>query len=207
MDKDKSKELISTKRGKNQPTSNVPVKRHGFHSKARQKLIESFFRDDLKPDELDFMDMKEALKKKNKYDERLGIALMDHMGKGMSYASFAGVLNISQSQLQRWEHEHPEWKEWKMRAYAKALNFWENILVQGAAGDRKSEAKQMIFKLKNMFPEEYKDKVEIENTTPTQIIINGLDGGWDGKEVFDAESKEVEEDVTVIEYNEEIDDV
>ena len=192
--------------GKETPTREVETVRHGF--KSREKMLSDIFRDDLKPDDFDFMDIKKDFKARSIYDERLGLPLVEHMGNGKSYNSFAGVLGVSATTLHAWEEKHPDWLEWKERAVAVALNFWEGILIDGITKEVKTEAKLMIFKLKNMFPDEYKEKIEVENVTPTTIVIEGLEGDFTGSDIEDADytilSKE--EKIPTIEFND-IDDV
>jgi DNA-binding transcriptional regulator YiaG len=196
-----AKKLIG-KRGS--PIQNKPTQVHGHHAGIYGKVIERMFEHDSSLVEREHMDIiEEKFRTKALYDSRFGIKLVEHMSQGLSYQSFAGVIGISKTVLDRWE-EHEEWIEWKNRAIAQGLLYWERMLHDATTKEALADAKLMIFKLKNMFPDEYKDKVEVEgNMAPTQIIIKGLTGEDEDDDVIEAEAVEVVEPLQIIDASEE----
>ena len=181
--------------------------RHGH--KTREKVVNLIMRDNnsqLMSNE-EFDQIKELFRKRGIYDERFGPSLVDYMSSGNSYHSFAGAIGVSVNVLKKWEEAEPEWIVWRDRGFAAALLFWEDRLNRAATKVEQADAKLMIFKLKNMFPEDYKEKVEVSGEmAPTSIIIKGLSDlglGHSGEEEEDDIIEEV--DYTEIPNNNEID--
>jgi DNA-binding transcriptional regulator YiaG len=175
---------------------NKPTTVHGHHAQIYSMVIKKMFEHDSSLVDKEEMEViKEKFRLKALFDERFGIKLVEHMSRGLSYQSFAGAIGVSKRVLERWE-ENEDWMEWKARAVAQGLLYWENMLHDATTKEALADAKLMIFKLKNMFPDEYKDKVEVEtNQAPTQIIIKGLTGLAEDEE----EDEEDIEDAQIIE--------
>lgn len=178
--------------GKRGPdVQNKPTNVHGHHAQIYSHVLNSMFKHDSSlVDKEDMEVIKEKFRLKALFDERFGIKLVEHMANGLSYQSFAGAIGVSKRVLERWE-ENEDWILWKERAVAQGLLYWEKMLHDATTKEALADAKLMIFKLKNMFPEEYKEKVELEtNMAPTQIIIKGLTGmdeEEDEEEIVEAE--------------------
>ena len=195
--------------GKRGPdVQNKPTTVHGHHAQIYSHVIKKMFEHDSSlVDKEDMEVIKEKFRLKALFDERFGIKLVEHMASGLSYQSFAGAIGVSKRVLERWE-ENDSWIEWKARAVAQGLLYWEQMLHAATTKEALADAKLMIFKLKNMFPDEYKDKVEVEtNQAPTQIIIKGLTGlDEEDEEEEDIEEAELVEP-DLIEYDNILDDV
>ena len=67
---------------------------------------------------------------KTDYDERL----IEHLNRGLSYESFAGVVGVNRDTLYEWEKRYPTWKEAKALGKMKSLLFWERMGIAGTAG-------------------------------------------------------------------------
>ena len=100
--------------------------------------------------------------------------LILHMGKGKSFKSFAGAIGVTRNTLYQWKRSIPDFADAVDIAWSKAMLYWETQLDEGARGEIKANASLMIFKLKNMFPNDYVDKQEIVNkhVMPTSISFN-----------------------------------
>ena len=104
------------------------------------------------------------------YKEEYNDALVKHMETGRSYETFACKVECDISMLYRWEENFPAWYNAKKIAFAKCLNYWENILIDATSDKLKSNASLLIFKLKNSFPDLYSDKVELNHTG--EVVFN-----------------------------------
>jgi hypothetical protein len=51
--------------------------------------------------------------------------LIDHMGEGLSYESFAGTLGVCKKTLYNWEKEFPEFEQAKGIGLEKGRLYWE----------------------------------------------------------------------------------
>lgn len=69
-----------------------------------------------------------------KYKPELCDELINHMSKGYSFESFAGVINVTRSLLYIWLDEYPEFKEAKEIAFAKRALFAEEQMINQAMG-------------------------------------------------------------------------
>lgn len=60
--------------------------------------------------------------------------LIEHMVGGLSYESFAGLVNVNIDTLYQWEKDHSEFSEAKKMAEPKGRLFWERIGKRMALG-------------------------------------------------------------------------
>ena len=108
--------------------------------------------------------------------------LIEHMEKGFSFESFAGVLRTGKEQIYRWLEENEEFRNAKKIADMLCLLRWEKIGMAGMMGKtkdmdiKKFNAAIFCFNMKNRFG--WRDKVETE-----------IKGGGDFKITFN-EAKE-----------------
>lgn len=98
------------------------------------------------------------------YDE----LLIKHMSKGMSFASFGGVVNVGRTTLFEWVDRHPTFAEAYKTAKEKAFLFYEKILSAKVSGQdidgfdpKKSDTACLIFALKTRFRDQYTEAKEI----------------------------------------------
>lgn len=105
--------------------------------------------------------------------------VIEHMEKGFSFESFAGVVDTCVDTLYEWGKRYPEFFEAKKKAFAKCRIFWEAKGVEGLFSEtvvdgRISKSKSMnsaiwIFNMKNRF--RWTDKVE-HSVDPQKNTIN-----------------------------------
>lgn len=101
---------------------------------------------------------------KKEYSEQL----IEHMGKGLSFESFAGVCRVCKDTLYEWEKVHSEFSDAKKIGLELNRLFWEKLGVDyikdestAGVGSTKLNATVYIFNMKNRFPKEWRDKQEI----------------------------------------------
>lgn len=106
------------------------------------------------------------------YRKEFGHKLVQHMRTGRSLASFAGSIGVSPTTLKRWEEEHPEFRE--AIEIAKSINMgkWEEIAIDQATGETKGNSATTTFMMKNLHPDEYKDKQVVENEGNVVFMID-----------------------------------
>ena len=96
-----------------------------------------------------------------KYREEYCQMLIDHMAKGYSFEAFAGVVNISTSNLYEWVGRHEAFQEARNIAFNKSMLFWEKVGKGGATGQIKGfSAAAWIFNMKNRF--KWSDRQDFE---------------------------------------------
>ena len=91
---------------------------------------------------------------KPEYCERL----VEHMGKGLSYESFAGEIGCCRRTLYNWEESQPAFLHAKKEAFEKCMLYWEKIGLGQATGQLKGSTASWIFNMKNRFG--WMDKTE-----------------------------------------------
>ena len=102
--------------------------------------------------------------------------LIQHMAEGLSFESFAAVVDSTKKTLYNWADANPEFLHAKERGTDKCRLFWEKLGVdhiitksESFGKGEGSESKALntgvyVFNMKNRFPEEWKDKKEVDNT-------------------------------------------
>lgn len=109
---------------------------------------------------------------KGQYRKEFGHKLINHMRTGRSFASFAGTIGVSPTTISGWRDEHPDFKE--ALEIAKSVNMaaWEDIAIDQATGETKGNSSTTTFMMKNLHPDEYKDKQVIENEGNVVYMIS-----------------------------------
>jgi hypothetical protein len=82
--------------------------------------------------------------------------LIDHMDEGLSFESFAGVIDVCTDTLYKWSDEdceqfHEDFFEAKKCAFAKNLLWWEREGIRGLWSSREGSfnSSNYIFQMKN----------------------------------------------------------
>jgi hypothetical protein len=88
----------------------------------------------------------------------------DHMAKGYSFESFAAIAGCQKQTLYNWQSAYPEFFDSVKEAFELCRIFWEEKGIDLVTGDSNGNATAWIFQMKNRFPEEWKDKKEVDNT-------------------------------------------
>jgi hypothetical protein len=108
----------------------------------------------------------------SKYKKEYCESLVDHMAKGFSFASFAGLVGVCEDTLFEWADAHSEFDEAKSRAFAKCQLFWEQMGSDGAwnfsgEGSKNLNTTYWIFNMKNRF--KWRDKHADEHDTKVEV--------------------------------------
>lgn len=87
---------------------------------------------------------KKAAKKKpavmgrpTKYDPSYCVDLMEHMGKGLSFESFASTIQVNRDTLYAWRTAHKDFSDAWVMGRDRCLTFWENLGAAGIMGLKK----------------------------------------------------------------------
>lgn len=112
------------------------------------------------------------------YKEEYCELLIEHMAKGFSFESFAGVVGVSKQTLYDWAERHSEFLDAKKVAFEENRYFWEKIGIELANGKNvDGNPTAWIFNMKNRFREEWRDKQEIEQNSNVNLS-GGVSINW-----------------------------
>ena len=98
-----------------------------------------------------------------KYKQEYCDMVIEHMSEGASLTSFAASIDVSRSTIDNWMSENPEFLEAVKIAKAKCGQWWEQLGRSNAITGQ-GNATLVIFGLKNMAPDEWREKQEIVQT-------------------------------------------
>lgn len=127
------------------------------------------------------------------YDPQYCEDLIDHMIKGLSFESFAATIWVHRDTLYEWVKVHPEFSDAKKIGMEQARLWWEKKGQEGlfsqseydkdaGTGSSKSmNAAVWIFNMKNRFPQDWKEKQEVEHSG--EVIQ------WHETKTYDPEQK------------------
>lgn len=103
-------------------------------------------------------------------------AIVAHMAEGASATSFAASVGVCRETISEWAATHPEFSVAVKKGKAACATWWEALGRKNAATGAGS-ATLVIFGLKNMAPDEWREKQEIDHRStdgtmsPTRIEI------------------------------------
>ena len=112
-----------------------------------------------------------------KYEQRFCEEVVEHMKDGASLTSFAAEINVARSTINEWMDANPEFSEAVKRGKAKCAAWWEKQGRSGATGNKDINPTLVIFGLKNMAAEDWREKQEIDHRStdgsmsPTRIEL------------------------------------
>ena len=89
--------------------------------------------------------------------------VIEHMAEGASITSFAAEIGVARSSINEWMEQNPEFSEAVKIAKAKCSAWWERVGRRNAV-EGGGNATLVIFGLKNMAPDEWREKQEIEHS-------------------------------------------
>lgn len=121
-------------------------------------------------------EQKRSAGRPSKYDPKYCDMIIEHMEEGASMASFAAEINVARSTLNEWIENHPAFSEAVKIGKAKCAAWWERLGRAGAMGGDVNPT-LVIFGLKNMAAEDWRDRQDINHTSsdrsmsPTRIEI------------------------------------
>lgn len=120
----------------------------------------------------------------SKYKPEYCQMLIDHMGSGLSYESFAAVIKVNRDTLYAWEKEYPDFSDAKKEAFDQNLLFWEKLGIDHVLNEAHEEESEedgtykktskslnhtvWIFNMKNRH--KWRDKQPDEN----EVIVNNF---------------------------------
>lgn len=109
----------------------------------------------------------------SKYEPLFCDMLVDHMSKGQSFNSFAGVIKVTIPTIKRWEELHEEFATARELGEALSLTYWEQEATDNANGTKAVKNFDALkFKLKTTHPEEFKDGDKLTLGTDLNFIID-----------------------------------
>lgn len=87
--------------------------------------------------------------------------VIEHMACGATLTSFAAEVNVARSTINEWIDNHPEFREATGIGKAKAAAWWEKVNRGLATGEKEGNATSTIFGLKNLAPEDWNDRKDL----------------------------------------------
>jgi transposase len=110
--------------------------------------------------------------------------------EGKGKAEMARELEIHHSTFSAWQEEHPEFSAAVKEALFRSQAWWEGKGRQATFGEVQGfNATSYIFNMKNRFPDEWRDKHEVENkhdvSDPLADLLAAVASS--GKRVTDAD--------------------
>ena len=99
----------------------------------------------------------------SKYKPTYCDLVIEHMSEGASLTSFAAEIGVARSSINEWMENHAEFSEAVKIGKAKCAAWWEK-LGRNNAITGEGNATLVIFGLKNMAPEDFRDKQEVHQT-------------------------------------------
>ena len=109
-----------------------------------------------------------------KYKREYCDAVIQHMSEGASLTSFAAEVDVCRATITVWMEEHPEFLASVKKAKAKCAAWWEQKGREGASGKSPVNPTLVIFGLKNMAPDEWRDKQELDHTSSDKSMAPQL---------------------------------
>ena len=104
-----------------------------------------------------------------KYKKEYCEKLIAHMGQGLSFESFAGVVDVDRDTVYHWLTLFPPFSDAKKKGTEKCRLFWEKMGIGLSAGKLKNgQAGVWVYNMKCRFSKEWRDNAE----TPTNVNIN-----------------------------------
>ena len=109
--------------------------------------------------------------------------------EGMSHRQIARHLGISSPTLYLWAEKYPDFSNILQKARDELVSRYERALLGQAEGNVTGNATAGIFMLKNLAPDEYRDRREhkVEVTDTLDLDFTGFD------EAIDADYEEVDD--------------
>lgn len=100
------------------------------------------------------------------YDPAYCDRVVEHMADGASLTSFAAEVDVARSTINEWMDAHADFSEAVKRGKAKCAAWWEkqgrNIAQKGGGPGANT---LVIFGLKNMGAEDWRDKQEVDHSS------------------------------------------
>src|SRR5690625_2115735 len=124
--------------------------------------------------------VKRPVRRPSKYRHEYCDMVVEHMSEGASLTSFAAEIDVSRETISEWSRVHPEFSVAVKKGKAKCASWWERLGRTGAMGGDVNPT-LVIFGLKNMSPEDWREKQEIDHRSgdhsmsPTRTAVDMTD--------------------------------
>lgn len=106
----------------------------------------------------------------SKYKPEYCQLLIEHMEKGFSFESFAGIVGTCRQTIYTWTEDYPEFLDAKKEASGRCQVFWEEQGLKGLWNQHQGKnlnTSNWIFQMKNRFG--WKDRVESEHSVSEKV--------------------------------------
>ena len=97
-----------------------------------------------------------------KYDTAMCDTVRELGKQGLTHTAIAATLDVSRETLYRWRDEYEDFSDALKAARSAAQHKWERILMGQANGSINGNATAAIFAMKNQFPDDYRDRREMD---------------------------------------------
>jgi hypothetical protein len=110
----------------------------------------------------------------SKYDPKYGEDIVALATDGASLLECALEIGVSKQTLFNWGEEHPEFLDALNRAKAKRQIWWERV-HRSCASTGTGNAASIMFGLKNIAPDDYKDNIGLnhggQKDNPIKVVV------------------------------------
>jgi transposase-like protein len=100
----------------------------------------------------------------SKYKEEFCELVVELGKEGKSYTAIAAEIGVVRDTLYDWMDVYPDFSYAMKRSRQEAQEWWEGVLRKQATGEAETgaSATAAIFAMKNQFPDDYRDKRELD---------------------------------------------
>lgn len=107
-----------------------------------------------------------------KYNPAYCDDIVERMSQGFSLSAYCDYAQINRSTINEWVEKHPAFSQAVERGKNARLHFWEQLGLEVAkTGGEGSQATMIIFGLKNMGSDEWKEKIEHSGTITLASLV------------------------------------
>lgn len=126
----------------------------------------------------------ETFGRPSKYKPEYCELLIDHMSKGLSFESFAGVVGTCKQTIYNWTEEFPAFLDAKSQATAKCRLWWEEAGLSGmfmGGKDNPFQSAIWVYNMKCRFRDEWTERkdvvlqAQVQDTTPKESAEETLE--------------------------------
>lgn len=137
----------------------------------------------------------------SKYKSEYCQLLIDHMGGGLSFRSFGGLVGVAEQTCKVWAQQHPNFKEAKKIGESMGMLYWEKMGKYGTQGQIKNFNPIIYtFTMKNRFDwtdrtdlridatiDDHSSEFALLKSIPREKLLALVETRKDGEIILDAE--------------------
>lgn len=105
------------------------------------------------------------------YREEYCEMLIEHMGRGLSFASFGGIVGCSEDTLHEWKKVHPKFSESEYIGRTKSMLFWEEMGIVGTTEGNHFNAMSWKFNMGNRFKWKERQDVTTDDKELKPMVV------------------------------------